>query len=773
MSKIGRFIIGYGDKPFLARRTFTIDKPLVRATARVCGLGQFELYANGQRVSDHELDPGWTDYSKYIEYVTFDLTGYLRQGQNVIAAGVGNGWFIKNDENYTFAFPPFMPPNPNPYKPFGDDLILAAELTIEFADGETEVITADEEWRTNLHYVTQSNVYGSETVDNRLYQPGWNDAGFDEYAWKQAELLGEADEPSGAAEMLDQFHPPIRVIKTYEGKLLGNVNGRDIYTFGQNMSGMLNVTARGKKGDVIRIYPAEKLAADGDVDQVMKGWTTLDAVITFIIGADDTEETFRMHFTYFAGMVVAAEKSSEDVKILDITADAISSAWKTDGSFTCDDDRFNKIYDMVEKSVEANMMSVHTDCPTIERFAWQEPNHLMAPAIMFMKDGSKLWYKFLRDMRAAQHTADDFFYDFGGNKIPAGDGLVPSQAPCYIPNVLPVPGMGSFYDIIPWGSALILGARWHYRFYGDPTVIEENYDAGMRYLNHLKGKVNEGGFLNHGLGDWGNPDNELARENIETAFLYADSMCLAEFAEVLGREDDKAELLAYAELLKANYNEKLLVKDPEGHYIYRSFEHGDENVTTQACEALPLYFGLVPGEAKDGIVTAFRETLESAGCFRAGEVGLPYVIQTAREYGMNDLIAKFILREEHPSYYAFILDGMTTLGEYWETNPRSQCHDMMGHIVEWYYNGIAGIQPQEPGFSRIIIRPYLPESMNSFTCSYDSVRGRITVSVSREDDSIILEYDIPEGVACEVVADILEENAKQKGMKNVISKRSN
>ena len=71
-----------------------------------------------------------------------------------------------------------------------------------------------------------------------------------------------------------------------------------------------------------------------------------------------------------------------------------------------------------------------------------------------------------------------------------------------------------------------------------------------------------------------------------------------------------------------------------------------------------------------------------------------------------------ILRETHPSYYAFILDGETMLGEYWESNPRSHCHDMMGHIIEWYYNGIAGIIPEAPGFAKITIRPHLPESMH-------------------------------------------------------------
>ena len=49
---------------------------------------------------------------------------------------------------------------------------------------------------------------------------------------------------------------------------------------------------------------------------------------------------------------------------------------------------------------------------------------------------------------------------------------------------------------------------------------------------------------------------------------------------------------------------------------------------------------------------------------------------------------------------------------------------MMGHIIEWYYNGLAGIRPLEPGFGRIEIAPYLPD-MNEFTCSYNSVKGKL------------------------------------------------
>jgi hypothetical protein len=115
---------------------------------------------------------------------------------------------------------------------------------------------------------------------------------------------------------------------------------------------------------------------------------------------------------------------------------------------------------------------------------------------------------------------------------------------------------------------------------------------------------------------------------------------------------------------------------------------------------------------------------------------------------MNDLISDFITKEKHPSYYAFIVNGETTLGEFWEENPRSHCHDMMGHIIEWFYNGIAGIIPLKPGFAKIQIKPYLPQSMNRYSCTYDSIRGKITVALERNGKNIQAGIAVPKGVEC-------------------------
>lgn len=754
---LAQWITNGADRPFYARKKFTLSEKIRRAEVTVCGLGQFNLYINGKKVGDHVLDPAWSDYRKLIYYLKFDVTEMLAEGENVIAAEVGNGWFImeQEDGNYTFRFPDFMPPNPNPYVPFAENLMLSLCLHVEFDDGAEKKILTDTYWKIAPHMIESSNVFGSETVNGEKRIKDWNTIICDDSGWASATLLKEDEMPKTLLKL--QTMPPVRVIQTYEAKYLHTVNEREIYDLSQNASGMLEFDVMGKRGDVIRIYPAEKLGKDGDVDQFAKNWMDINVCETYIIGEDDTWEHFSMTFTYFCARFLAVEKCAGTI-VRNIRLNAISSAGENAGSFYCDDERYMQIYRLIEKAVESNMVSVHTDCPTIERFAWQEENHLMAPAVMYMKKVKSHWEKFLMDTRISQHTKEDYFRDLEGKKFYPGEGLIPAQAPCYIPNVLPVPGMGSFYDVIAWGSTIILGTWWHYRFYGDLHVIAENYEAGKKYLQHLKSRVTEDGFINHGLGDWGNPNGIFARENIETAFLYADAATLKEFAELLGKAEEAGEFLSYAEEIKKNYNEKLLAfNEQTGKYCYRVWDQKDTIAVTPAAQALPLFWGMVPEEKEQDVADSLRKAVEDSGSFQAGEVGQPYIIQAMSKYGMNDLICKVILAKQHPSYYAFVLAGETTLGEYWEENPRSHCHDMMGHIAEWYYNGMAGIQPLEPGFRKVLIRPYLPESVRELKCSYQSASGLIEVSMERVDGKTDLQIQAAPGIETVVDRSFLEE----------------
>ena len=71
-----------------------------------------------------------------------------------------------------------MPPNPNPYHPFGKSLAFAIKLIIKYSDGTTEEVTADETFKTHSHMVCTSNVYGSEFIDGRLRLTNWNTINF-------------------------------------------------------------------------------------------------------------------------------------------------------------------------------------------------------------------------------------------------------------------------------------------------------------------------------------------------------------------------------------------------------------------------------------------------------------------------------------------------------------------------------------------------------------------------------------------------------------------
>lgn len=305
-----------------------------------------------------------------------------------------------------------MPPNPNPYKPFGKSLVFGMKLIIKHTDGETVEVTADDTFKTKPHFISHSNVYGSEYIDGRLRIIEWNTINFYDDNWSNAKIVPVEDVPKGV--LVNQDQPQIRVIQTYEAALIHTLNQRRIFDLGKNISGILELEVKGKSGDKVLIYPAEKLDENDDVDQLSKNWTLVDSVITYIIGKDDEWERVHQTFTYFAGRYLGIESMSS---IRNVKGHAITSATKRNGHFKCDNEKYNKIYDMIEKTVEANMLSVHTDCPTIERFAWQEPNHLMAPSIMYMKEVQKHWHKFLNDMRIDQLKKDDFFFDLNGNKF--------------------------------------------------------------------------------------------------------------------------------------------------------------------------------------------------------------------------------------------------------------------------------------------------------------------------------------------------------------------
>ncbi|RYG05307.1 MAG: alpha-L-rhamnosidase, partial [Chitinophagaceae bacterium] len=232
------------------RKEFTVARTVKKATLFIAGLGHFEASLNGQKIGDHFIDAGWTKYDKQALYVTFDLTHQLKSGKNAVGVQLGNGFY-------------YIPPVKGRYRKlksaFGYPKMIC-KLVIEYQDGKTVVVNSDQSWRTAPSPIIFSSIYGGEDYDANLEQKGWNTVGFNAKSWKEPLWV---DGP----QLVSQKEEPLKVFENFSPKTINSLpNGDLVYDLGQNASGIIEVKVQGKKGDTIRITPAESLKSDGNVN---------------------------------------------------------------------------------------------------------------------------------------------------------------------------------------------------------------------------------------------------------------------------------------------------------------------------------------------------------------------------------------------------------------------------------------------------------------------------------------------------------------------------
>ena len=151
----------------LVRREFIVKPGLRRALAHVTGLGQYELFLNGEKAGTDLLSPGWTDYKDTVLYDTRDVTSQLREGANAAGLSLGNGMFHVVRPPGRFA---------KIVGSFGQQRAIL-QLRLEYADGSVETLGTDEPWKTHAGPITFSSIYGGEDFDARLVQSGWKQCG--------------------------------------------------------------------------------------------------------------------------------------------------------------------------------------------------------------------------------------------------------------------------------------------------------------------------------------------------------------------------------------------------------------------------------------------------------------------------------------------------------------------------------------------------------------------------------------------------------------------
>ena len=207
------------------RKSFTINKEIASARAYVTGLGFFELYLNGNKVSEDVLVPNFTAYGKrpglennYISipdnfreyrvmYLSYDIKDLLKKGENAIGAIIGNG-FYNAPINWT--------------QSYGSPRFLG-QVYITYTDGTEDVIVSDQSWKASKSPIIMDLVYGGEHYDARLEQPGWCSPGFNDSKW---EKVAVRKAPEG--KMKAHMSPTDRVMEKLSPVKIESVEEREI-----------------------------------------------------------------------------------------------------------------------------------------------------------------------------------------------------------------------------------------------------------------------------------------------------------------------------------------------------------------------------------------------------------------------------------------------------------------------------------------------------------------------------------------------------------------
>jgi hypothetical protein len=125
---------------------------------------------------------------------------------------------------------------------------------------------------------------------------------------------------------------------------------------------------------------------------------------------------------------------------------------------------------------------------------------------------------------------------------------------------------------------------------------------------------------------------------------------------------------------------------------------------------------------------------------------LPYLLRALAQAGRSDVIFAINNQTDKPGYGYQLKMGATALCETWNAgNDNTQSQFMLGHIIEWFYHDLAGIQldPQAPGFKHFIIHPNVVGDLTEVKASYNSVRGTIVSEWKIEGNALRLHVIIP------------------------------
>ena len=667
---------------------------LEASTARICGLGYFELHVNGQKADDRVLAPTPSVFDRHFHYVEIPMGGRLVPGVNAFGVVLGNGWY--NCSTHTLWH--------FEQAPWRDYPKFILELALP---GGQAVLVSDLAWRfTDNGPIRFDALRNGERHDARLELGDWACPGYDDAAW-----LPVADVPGPGGLPRPDAQPPCRAWETRECLRLHPW----LWDAGQNLAGWARLTLRGNPGDEVGIQYSDNIDSLGHVDlKFMDGYVrTGEAQRDHYICRGGGTETWEPRFTYH-GFRYVEIGAPPTVTVEKVEARAVGTDFAEVGRLESGNKAVNRLQSMTRWAYRSNFVGIPTDCPHREKNGWTGDALIAAETGLFNYDAGAAYGQWLDTLR--------------DNQRPNGQ----------LPGIAPSGGWGYNWGSGPaWDSAFTLIPGLVYAHTGERAIIERHYDAMLRYMDYCASRA-RGRLLDFGLGDWAHADSaRMAGATVtSTAFHHANARAIASYAALLGRAADNERFSA-------------LAREIRGAFI-QEFHRGDDTYAggEMTSNAAAVHFGL----ARDPARTALRlrdQARERGHRADFGILGAMWAPRALAEHGYLDDAFLLLTQPGYPGWGHWIERGETTLIENW-AGGSSRNHIMFGDISAWFFTYLGGFRPcfDHPGWRRPRIRPGAPAGLGRFRAEW---RGYVSAWSRRRDGTIAWSITVPEGCRAELI----------------------
>lgn len=671
-------------------------------------LGYHEIYVNGKKVGEDVLTPAVSHLSKRSLIVTYDITPYLREGENDLLIWLGQGWYKTTTFGAAYEGP-----------------LVKAELDV-LKNGKWEVVTkTDGSWNGRESGYSDTGTwralqFGGERVDGRIFPRDLSIQALDKMKWTPVVKVNVPDHITSPQMCeINKIHQILQAVSVKKlGESLWLVDMGKVQTGWFEMQ--MPILPAGH--EVIMEY-SDNLTKDGEFDK--QGESDI------YISGGKQGEYFRNKFNHHAFRYVRISNLPQKPETGAMKSLQIYGDYKQTATFECSDADLNAIHQMIQYTMKCLTFSGYmVDCPHLERAGYGGDGNSSTMSLQTMYDVAP--------------TFENWVQTWGDSMREGGS----------LPHVGPNPGAGGGG---PYWCGFFVQAPWRtYVNYSDSRLIEKYYSQMKEWFKYVD-KYTVDGLLKRWpdtkyrdwyLGDWLAPmgvdaGNQASVDLVSNCFISECLSTMYKTALTLGNKEEAEEFAIRREKLN-----KLI------HQTFYREDEGIYSTGSQLDMCYPMLVGVVPdslyNKVKENVVTMTEEKYK--GHIAVGLVGVPILTEWAVRNKQVNFFYQMMKKRDYPGYLYMIDHGATATWEYW-SGERSRVHNCYNGIGTWFYQAVGGIRLDEakPGYRHFYVDPQIPNGVTWAKVTKESPYGTIAVNWKLEDDNQLnLQLTVPAGTTATV-----------------------